>query len=96
MELRLPARRLTEYVQHPPFGNGVAGHFTIYHAGWGTLLGVGVGFVFVHRHRILAWLAGLTAVAVTYFEHMSTNFVVERPLETPPLVGDLFQAGDHD
>lgn len=72
------------------FGNGLVGHFMLYHAGWGTLLGVGVGLVFVHRQHILVWLAGIVAMAVTYFDHMTANFMANRPLESPPVVGDLF------
>ena len=76
------------------FGNGIAGNFTLYHAGWGTLLGIGIGVAYVHRHRFLAWIVGLFAIAVTYFDHMSGNWGVSRPLEPAPIVGDLFQAGD--
>jgi hypothetical protein len=76
------------------FGNGVTGNFTLYHAGWGTLLGIGIGLIYVHRHRVLAWAAGLVMVGVTYLEHMSGNWGVANPLEPAPLVGDLFQAGD--
>lgn len=76
------------------FGNGVVGNFTLYHAGWATLVGIGVGLVFVHRHRALAWLAGALAVAVTYFDHMGGNFSALRSSETPPVIGSLFHGGD--
>lgn len=76
------------------FGNGLTGNFTLYHAGWGTLLGIALGLIYIHRHNVLAWIAGLFAIAVTYFEHLSGNWRVSTPLEPAPIVGDLFQAGD--
>jgi hypothetical protein len=76
------------------FGNGLVGSFTLYHPGWGAVLGAGVGFAYVHRHRVLAWGVAVAAMLVTYSEHMANNWEIGYPNVPVPIVGDLFTAGD--
>lgn len=78
------------------FGRGDVGLFGLDHAGWGALLGVGVGTAFVHRHHVFAWVVGITTLLVSYITHLSHNWFINNPSVAPPVVGNLFVGGDVD
>lgn len=71
------------------YGNPI-GQFTLYHPGWGALLGVATGIAYVHRRHLFAWAILIMALLVSFSEHMSINWRLEHPLVAPPVVGRLF------
>lgn len=88
-----PAINYVSLLNIRQLGRGDIGAFTLYHPGWGALIGVGLGLAFVNRHRLPAWLAGVGVMLVTFTEHMSANWKMTQQ-GVPPIVGGLFVGGD--
>jgi hypothetical protein len=88
-----PAIGWFAFVNIRQYGRGDVGVFSLYHAGWGALLGLGVGFAYVYRHDVRAWLAAAGAMAVSVTEHMSVNYRLTQDSDAP-IVGWLFTRGD--
>jgi RsiW-degrading membrane proteinase PrsW (M82 family) len=51
------------------------------HAGWGALIGLGLGLAWHLRRFRLAWLFAVVATAVAFFDHMSINYVLVQAQE---------------
>jgi hypothetical protein len=71
---------------------GVTGTFNLYHPGWATLLGVGIGVAYVHRHDIRAWLVAAFAMSLSYLDHFATNYWAFNG-QGAPLIGPIFTGG---